>query len=118
MNTNLLTAFRPLVLVLCAGSALGAACTAAPASAANGSELAVSYQDLNLSNTADVRVLYRRLKAAARDVCGNVPAQELARHLAFERCYNAALQSAVTQVDLPQLQAMYQSETGADSNRG
>jgi UrcA family protein len=117
MNTNLLTAFRPLVLVLCAGSALGAACPA-PASAANGSELAVSYQDLNLSNTADVRVLYRRLKHAATNVCGDVPQQELARHQAFERCYRDALSRAVMQVNLPQLQAMYQSETGADSNRG
>jgi UrcA family protein len=118
MNTNLLTAFRPLVLVLCAGSALGAACTAAPASAASGSELAVSYQDLNLSNTADVRVLYRRLKGAARGVCGDVSQQELARHQAFERCYRDALSRAVMQVNLPQLQAMYQSETGTDSNRG
>jgi UrcA family protein len=117
MNKNFRTAFRPLVLVLCAGSALGAACTA-PASAANAPEVTVSYQDLNLANTADVRVLYRRLKAAASDVCGNVPAQELARHLAFESCYNAALQSAVAHVNLPQLQAMYQSDTAVQTTRG
>jgi UrcA family protein len=117
MNTNFRTAFRPLVLVLCAGSALGAACSE-PASAANGTEMAVSYQDLNLANQADVRVLYRRLKHAATDVCGNVPAQELARHLAFERCYNAALERAVTQIDVPQLQAMYQSESAPQSKRG
>jgi UrcA family protein len=118
MKTNFRTAFRPLVLVLCAGSALGAACTAAPTSAANSSEMAVSYQDLNLANQADVQVLYRRLKHAASDVCGNVPSQELARHLAFERCYNAALERAVTQIDVPQLQAMYQSETATQSKRG
>jgi hypothetical protein len=47
-----------------------------------------------------------------------VPSQELARHLAFERCYNAALEHAVTQIDLPQLQAMYQSETAAPTKRG
>jgi UrcA family protein len=118
MNKNFRTAFRPLVLVLCAGSALGAACSSGPASAANGSEMAVSYQDLNLANQADVHVLYRRLKHAASEVCGNVPEQELARHLAFERCYNAALERAVTQIDLPQLQAMYQSETAAPTKRG
>jgi UrcA family protein len=116
MNMNFRTAFRPLVLVLCAGSALGVACSD-PASAADSAGMSVSYQDLNLANQADVRVLYRRLKHAASDVCGNVPEQELARHLAFERCYNAALERAVTQIDLPQLQAMYQSET-APTNRG
>jgi UrcA family protein len=114
MNTNFQSALRPLVLLLGAGSLLGAACSS-PASAAP--EMTVSYQDLNLANQADVRVLYRRLKAAANDVCGNVPAQQLQRHLAFERCYNAALESAVTQIDLPQLQAMYQSDT-AGQTRG
>lgn len=80
--------------------------------------MTVSYQDLNLANTADVRVLYRRLKAAANDVCGNVPALELQRHLAYERCYNAALQDAVMKIDVPQLQAMYQSDTAASTKRG
>jgi UrcA family protein len=117
MNMNFKTAFRPLVLVLCAGSALGAVCSD-PASAANSDGMTVSYQDLNLANQADVRLLYRRLKAAASGVCGNVPAQELARHLAFERCYNAALERAVTQIDVPQLQAMYQSETATPTKRG
>lgn len=116
MITNFRSAFRPLVLVLCAGSALGAACSQ-PASAAT-PQVTVSYQDLNLANTADVRVLYRRLKAAANDVCGNVPAQELQRHLAYERCYNAALQDAVMKIDVPQLQAMYQGDTAASTKRG
>ena len=117
MNTNFRSALRPLVLLLGAGSVLGAACSG-PASAANGAEMAVSYQDLNLANQADVRVLYGRLKHAARTVCGDVPAEQLARHLAYERCYNAALESAVTQIDLPQLQAMYQSDTAAQTKRG
>ena len=113
MNTNFRSALRPLVLLLGAGSALGAACTSTPASAAP--EMTVSYQDLNLANQSDVRVLYRRLKHAANEVCGNVPDAELARHLAFERCYNAALEHAVIQIDLPQLQAMYQSDTAAQT---
>jgi UrcA family protein len=117
MIMNFRSAFRPLVLVLGAGSALGAACPG-PASAAT-PQVTVSYQDLNLATTADVRVLYRRLKAAANDVCGNVPAaQELQRHLAYERCYNAALQDAVMKIDVPQLQAMYQGDTAASTKRG
>jgi UrcA family protein len=117
MNMNFRTAFRPLVLVLCAGSALGAACSA-PASAANAPDMTVTYQDLNLANQADVRILYRRLKAAASDVCGPVSAQDLSRHLNYERCYNAALEHAVMQINVPQLQAMYQSETATQPNHG
>jgi UrcA family protein len=117
MNTNFRSALRPLVLLLGAGSALGAACSN-PASAANAPEMTVTYQDLNLANQADVRVLYRRLKTAASDVCGNVPQIELERHLAFERCYNAALKDAVMKIDVPQLQAMYQSDTAAQTTRG
>jgi UrcA family protein len=108
MNTNFRFALRPLVLLLCAGSAL----------AANAPDMIVTYQDLNLANQADVRVLYGRLKAAAGDVCGNVPAQELQRHRAFERCYRAALEDAVMKIDVPQLQAMYQSDTAAQTKRG
>jgi len=117
MNTNFRLTLRPLVLLLCAGSALGAACSG-PASAANAPEMTVTYQDLNLANQADVRVLYGRLKAAASDVCGNVPAQQLQRHLVFERCYHAALEEAVMKIDVPQLQAMYQRDTAAQTKRG
>ena len=117
MNTNFRLALRPLVLVLGAGSALGAACSG-PVSAANAPEMTVTYQDLNLANQADVRTLYRRLKHAASDVCGPVSQQELARHLAFERCYNASLERAVTQLNVPQLQAMYQSDTATQTKRG
>ena len=117
MNTNFRFALRPLVLLLGAGSALGAACSS-PASAAGAPQMTVSYQDLNLAKQSDVHILYRRLKAAASDVCGNVPDAELARHAAFERCYYAALQDAVMKIDVPQLQAMYQNETASEAKRG
>lgn len=108
MNTNFRSALYPLVLLLSMGSAM----------ADNTPAISVSYQDLNLTNASDVRVLYGRLKHAARDVCGDVPAQQLERHLAFEHCYRLSLERAVMQIDVPQLMAMYQSDTAAPTDRG
>jgi UrcA family protein len=103
---------RSLVLLLSAGSVLGVG-VAGTAHAAGTSSMSVSYQDLNPSNPADARVLYARLQRAASAVCHPVPAMDLARHAAFERCYDAALSDAVNQVNAPQVLALYRAETGS-----
>lgn len=104
---------RAMVLVLGVGSALGLA-SPTPANSHDWSEIAVSYKDLDLARASDVRVLYQRLKRASSSVCGEAPAaKELSRHLAWERCYEAALDAAVTQVNAPQLLALHRSESGA-----
>ena len=84
------------------GSALGAASCA---QAGEAPAVTVSYRDLNLSSPADVQTLYRRLKRAASTVCTQ-GSGELSRHLAFSRCYNAALDSAVMAVRSPELLAL------------
>jgi len=84
------------------GAAIGAAnCAQAAETAA-----AVSYRDLNLSTAKDVQTLYHRLEKAAASVCMQVPQRELSRHLAYSRCYNAALDSAVLEVRSPELLAL------------
>jgi hypothetical protein len=40
---------------------------------------------------------------------------ELARHLAWERCYSAAVDSAVMQVRSPELLALYRSQPSRES---
>src|ERR1700693_1126029 len=77
------------------GSAVGAASCA---QAGEAPAVTVSYRDLKLSVPADVQTLYRRLERAAATVCTPVPTWELSRHLAYSRCYNAALDSAVMAV--------------------
>jgi UrcA family protein len=89
------------------GAAVGAANCARAAAAPS---LTVSYRDLNLSQPKDVRTLYRRLEHAASNVCMQVPERELARHLAYSRCYNAALDSAVMAVRSPELLALDRAE--------
>jgi len=103
---------RTLVLVLGVGSALALA-NPPPACSHEPSQIAVSYRDLNLSQPADVRALYQRLQRASSSVCGEVPRRELSRHLAWQRCYDAALEDAVVQINAPQLLALHRSELGA-----
>jgi UrcA family protein len=109
---------RPLVLLLGAGSALGIGghdC----ARAATAPDVAVSYRDLDLSNAVDVRLLYHRLQRAATDACGGeIPAMEIARHRVAQRCYAAALEHAVVQIDAPQLLAMYRRDMATQPRHG
>ena len=76
--------------------------------------LAVSYADLDLSKPAGAQTLYKRIKKAARVVCGPVdnytfvtPARK------FRQCYEKAIADAVAQVDRPSLTALHRDETRA-----
>lgn len=61
----------------------------------------VSYADLNISNEAGARALYRRLQQASREVCG---VRSFVEHGSLEataearQCYNDALESAVAKI--------------------
>ncbi len=65
-------------------------------------KVAVSYADLNLESEESVRVLYRRLKRASKDVCGithwNI-AVAVGRIGKARECYRDALSNAVDKFD-------------------
>lgn len=88
-----------LVLSLCALSAALAAASSGSAGASDLPAVTVSYQDLNLRQSADVRLLYARLQQAAARVCPAVPPYELARYAIYQRCINAALNQAVQAIE-------------------
>jgi UrcA family protein len=111
INRSLISFGRGLVLVLAAGSALGVTC-AGTAHAADVPSISVSYKDLDLTRPADAQVLYARLQRAARAACDTIETgPALQRRAAFERCYSAALASAVQQVNAPQVLALHQAAT-------
>ena len=108
---NQLNRFNVTTLTLTSLLGCGAAMAVSNADAATGHDVTVSYQDLNLSRPADVRTLYKRIENAAASACLDAPpTAELARHLAWQRCYNAAVDSAVMQVRSPELLALYRSQ--------
>ncbi len=65
----------------------------------------VSYADLNLESEECVRVLYRRLKRASKELCSATPPQVAGRvpkiYLQQEtpQCYREALSNAVDKID-------------------
>ncbi len=62
----------------------------------------VSYADLNLESEESVRVLYRRLQHASREVCGVTSlliAGSIYHLQATKQCYRHALSNAVDKFD-------------------
>jgi UrcA family protein len=108
--------FNVITLTLTSLLGFGAAMAAADATASTGRDVTVSYRDLDLARPADVRTLYKRIENAAASACLSAPSTaDLARHLAWERCYSAAIDSAVMQVRSPELLALYRSQPTRES---
>ncbi len=68
----------------------------------------VSYADLNLDSKESVRVLYRRLKRASKELCSDAPPQvagslpiiyQLSNGVEIQQCYREALSNAVDKID-------------------
>jgi UrcA family protein len=72
----------------------------------------VSFADLDLSKPAGAQTLYKRIKAAARHVCGPVDNYTFVTPAnAFRQCYAKAIADAVAQIDRPSLTALHREET-------
>ena len=59
----------------------------------------VAYQDLNLDTQAGVKVLYKRIRVAADQVCGNVDGRDLQIARAHKACVERATADAVAAVN-------------------
>jgi UrcA family protein len=72
----------------------------------------VSFADLDLSKPAGAQTLYKRIKAAARHVCGPVDNYTFVTPAsAFRQCYAKAIADAVAQIDRPSLTVLHREET-------
>ncbi len=104
---------RSYILKLTVSALLGFAAAIGATAAARAADLPairVSVGDLDLSRSADVDVLYRRLQLAAMGACLPLPQQSF-RYADWQRCYQAVLVSAVRRMHSPELLARYrQSE--------
>jgi UrcA family protein len=99
-----LTQFRRSLAVAGAFAALTVATTSfAAAPGVDPPAVSVRFGDLNLSTTAGVNSLYRRISFAARQVCPDVFSRELAVVAAGQRCQASAVSEAVRKLNNPQL---------------
>lgn len=72
----------------------------------------VRYADLDLNTPAGAAVLYRRIKNAAEQVCGDVDSRRLAAAAAARACVDHAVYVSVQSVNSVKLAEEYDARTG------
>ncbi len=105
MNTNTRNKLYPII----GGACLAAICLLnGPAKAADPDvpTKAVKFQDLDISKPAGAKVLYRRIRAAAKEVCPETRDNEFWIIAARNACIDRAIDDAVKQVDSPLLTSL------------
>jgi UrcA family protein len=72
----------------------------------------VKYGDLNISDPQGAAMLYRRIAAAARSVCGadEIDSRRLGSRASINACVHQAIVDAVTKVGQPELVAAYNAK--------
>jgi UrcA family protein len=72
----------------------------------------VRYADLDLSTSAGANTLYRRIQAAAKQVCRS-PGTDLIEQIGWRSCYRSAVGDAVRKVNSPLLIAVHSGKPAA-----
>ena len=70
----------------------------------------VRFDDLNIANPAGAKVLYRRISAAAREVCASYDTGNLLNQAPMRACVENAIHDAVMKVNAPTLTALRRPE--------
>jgi UrcA family protein len=66
----------------------------------------VRYADLNIQTPEGAKVLYARIRSAARDVCDLAVGYDPVLGTAKKQCFDKAVDNAVKKVDAPYLTAL------------
>jgi UrcA family protein len=104
------TGLRLMFAVFAFTAAHAASVNAAVSKDFNRPAVTVPAYDLDLSQEAEVAILYQRLQQAARQVCGLTGIQRsrsLVEWQGARSCYEEALSEAVRNVNNPALDAMH-----------
>jgi UrcA family protein len=100
-------------------AAVAAVCfAAAPGAYADGTladvpAIKVSYSDLSLGTQAGAAVLYKRIRHAAEQICGDTDSRRLEEVIAAKACIDRAVSSSVKAVRSPMLTSEYNAHIGA-----
>jgi UrcA family protein len=71
----------------------------------------VRYADLDLSQPEGAKALYRRIKIAARQACGDPDIRDLRLYARYRECYEHAVASAVEKVKSWRVSELHRDET-------
>jgi UrcA family protein len=73
----------------------------------------VRFDDLNIADPAGAEVLYREIRAAAREVCGSYERGDLTHRALAQECVEKAIDDAVMKVNAPTLNLQRNHLAGA-----
>jgi UrcA family protein len=100
-------------------ASVAAICVASATMGAHADEAAVNaptrtvhYSDLNLNTPTGVSVLYRRIRSAAEQVCGDVNSRRLEEAAAAKACVSKAVYVSVHSVNNVRLTNEYNAHVG------
>lgn len=102
----------PVRILLLAIAAFGATAVAAQPPGSDVRRVEVRYDDLGVDRVAGAATLYRRIRAAAHDVCKDYAGRGAQLSARFEQCVDEAIARAVDEVDRPALDAHYARRHG------
>lgn len=74
-------------------------------------EVTVYYDEVKMASDRDADRLYRKLRTASRDVCGQANSRSLRERAEFTSCYTQALEGAVLKVNRSAVTALHQRAT-------
>jgi len=101
---------RAKIALLVLGSFAGVMAAGAASAASPESDVPtvlVHYSPQSLATDEGVKVLYRRIVAAAKEVCPESPTRNFAQQARVEQCRSEAIVRAVQQVDNSRLAALH-----------
>ena len=72
----------------------------------------VRYDVRSLSTESGARILYTRVRSAAREVCTPFESRELSRRSIWQSCVDNAVASAVLKINSPLVSALHNQSSG------
>lgn len=105
MNATIRT--KRLAAIYCIFGAATLCVLSTPVQAAEGvPSKRVRFDDLNIADPAGAKVLYGRIRAAAREVCASYYSRDLANRAPKQACVKRAIDDGVMKVNAPTLTAL------------
>jgi len=101
----------PVAVAMMADSCIGPLNAAYAAVGREPTSIRVSVRDLDLATDAGAAAVYRRIRNAARSVCGEVDIALVEEKAAWDRCVDEAIDSAVAKLASARLTAYYLART-------
>jgi UrcA family protein len=110
MNSTIRTKIYTTISCILSTAALGTALSSSVEAEDVPSKI-VRFNDLDLKTAEGAKILYRRIRGAAQDVCETSTANDPILRVAFRQCVDKTVDKAVKDVNAPMLTNLHSGNT-------